>query len=134
MNRRNTRRRISGTNGYKEHLRFNEKKRNVKNIDLFFLTLANFSTHAKILWTRSTHAIHMKILIHAIFFDSRQNFMNSHHPCHLRQNLTQDTHEPMHPRYPRHPRYPCHPRCFADSIFTHYFAQIFTHVLPFKLE
>ena len=58
---------MSGMNKYKKHLLCNEMKRNVKNIVLF-LTHANFSTHAKILWTHATHATHAthtRIWIHA---------------------------------------------------------------------
>ena len=36
MNIRNTKRSMSGTNTYKEHLQCNEKKWNIKNIDIVF--------------------------------------------------------------------------------------------------
>ena len=74
-------------------------------------------THAKI----STHATHAKIsthATHAIFFDSRQNFMD--HPTHTKISIhafhaiflthvkilqTHAIHKATHPRYPRHPLY-----------------------------
>ena len=69
---------MSGTNTYKEHLLYNEKKRNVKNIDIAFdtrqlcNTCKNFQRHP------------------------RQNF-DPRHPRYPRHNFM----NPRHPRYPR---------------------------------
>ena len=74
MNTRNTKRRMSGMNTYKEHLQYNEKERNVKNV----------------------------VFDPRQLFDRCQNFVDSRHPCHPRQNF--DGRESfMDPRHPRHP-------------------------------
>ena len=85
MNIRNKKRRMSETNTYKEHLQYNEKELNVKNIVFdprqLFETCQNFTV---------PHYL-------------RQNFMEPRHPlqkfkepCHPRQNLTYATHKSTH--------------------------------------
>ena len=108
MNIRKTRRRVLGTNTYKEHLQYKEKEQNIKNIvfdpfQLFdrcqsfiepcyprysrqkFDPRYFFLTHAKILWTDATHATHAKFSVHAVFFDPRQKLLNQ---CHRRTHTT----------------------------------------------
>ena len=89
---------MSGANTNKEHLQYNEKSRNVKNIvfdprQLFdpcksFMDLRHpryprqhFDPNQNIMDPHTTHA---KISTHAILFDSYQNFMDPRHPPHTR--------------------------------------------------
>ena len=96
MKIRNTKRQMSGMNTYKEHLLYNEKKRNVKNIDIifdprqFFDTCKNFMDPCQ-----PRHP--SQIMDPRHFFDSRQKFMSPRLP---RKNLTNANYEPTHPHYP----------------------------------
>ena len=94
-NIRNTKGRMSGTNIYKEHFSYNQKKQSAKTIGNDFDSRQLFDPCKQLkdqrlprqnfLWTYSTHA-------------------------------TQATHEPTYPLYPSHPRHPHHPRYLADSL------------------
>ena len=90
MNIRNTKSRTSGTNTYKEHLLYNEKKWNVKKIDIVFDPRQLFDPCKDFM--NSPHP--------------RQNFVNPRHP---RQNLTHTTHAThatQQTRYSLHMSYP----------------------------
>ena len=119
-NIRNTKGRMSGTNIYKEHFSYNQKKQSAKTIDIAFDSRQLFDTCKQFKDQRL----------------SRQSFLELSHPRHLRQNFlwtysthaTQATHEPTYPWYPRHPRHPRHPRYLADSL------EFQTYDFPFSKE
>ena len=97
MNIRNTKRQMSGTNTYKEHLLYNEKKRNVKNIDIVFDPRQFFDTYKNFM--DPCQPRHQRqILDPRHFLDQRQKFMSPRLP---RKNLTNATNEPTHPRHQR---------------------------------
>ena len=74
MNIRNTTRRISGRNTFKEHLVYNEKERNVKNINIAF----------------EPHQM----------FDQCKNFIDPFTPPTLKFSTTPKLYEPMRPTPP----------------------------------
>ena len=82
------------------------KRNGTQRILILFLTHANFSTHANILWNKSidtkilwTHATHAKVLTHVIFFNPpHKPFF--FHPSHLQTHAATLPTPPTPPKLP----------------------------------
>ena len=83
---------MSGMNTYKEHLLYNEKEQNVKNINTFFEARQLFDPCKNFMGLQHPSPLHQHQS-----FDSRQYFMNPRHFFfYPRQNIMNSRHPRSH--------------------------------------